>query len=91
MVASASEMKNGKRLIGEPKSWAGRRTVAIPPAIIPALRDHLEQFSERGTDGVVFVGPKGGPLRRGNFNIESTGPAAGTGDPATSHVTKYDP
>ena len=68
VVASASEMKDGTRIIGEPKSWAGRRTVAIPAAIIPTLTDHLDRFSEPGPDGVVFVGPKGGPLRRGNFN-----------------------
>jgi integrase len=43
-------------------------SVSIPDAIIPAVAHHLEQFAEPGTDGVVFVGPKGGPLRRGNFN-----------------------
>ena len=68
VVASASELANGTRILGDPKSYAGRRTVSIPGAIIPALADHLEQFAEPGPDGVVFVGPKGGPLRRGNFN-----------------------
>ena len=68
VVASASELANGTRILGDPKSYAGRRTVSVPAAIIPALADHLQQFAEPGPDGVVFVGPKGGPLRRGNFN-----------------------
>jgi integrase len=68
VVASASELSDGTRIVGEPKSWAGRRTVSIPAAILPALEQHLATYSEPGPDGVVFVGPKGGPLRRGNFN-----------------------
>ena len=68
VVASASELANGTRILGDPESYAGRRTVSIPAAIIPALVHHLEQFAEPGPDGVVFVGSKGGPLRRANFN-----------------------
>jgi integrase len=68
VVASASELSDGTRIVGEPKSWAGRRTVSIPAVILPALGAHLAAYSEPGLDGVVFVGPMGGPLRRGNFN-----------------------
>ena len=69
VVASASELNNGTRIVGEPKSAAGRRTVSIPAAILPVLAAHLEQFAGPGRDGVVFVGPKGGPMRRGNFSV----------------------
>ncbi len=69
VVASASELNDGRRIVGEPKSTAGRRTVSIPAAILPVLAVHVEQFAEEGRDGVVFVGPKGGPMRRGNFSV----------------------
>jgi integrase len=68
VVASASDLRDGTRIIGEPKSTAGRRRVAIPEAISDAVREHLDTFAEPGADGLVFVGPKGGPLRRGNFS-----------------------
>ncbi len=68
VVASASELANGRRIIGDPKSDAGRRTVAIPAAIVPRLTEHVRLYSEPGPDGLVFVGPKGGALRRGNLN-----------------------
>ena len=68
VVASAADLRDGTRIVGEPKSAAGRRRVAIPEAISVALREHLDTYAEPGPDGLVFVGPKGGPLRRGNFS-----------------------
>jgi integrase len=55
-----------------PKSRAGRRsvarrTVALPPPIMPELAAHLDQFAQPGRDGLVFVGPRGGRLWRSNF------------------------
>jgi integrase len=43
-----------------PKSEAGRRTVAIPPHVIPVLRAHLDAFAGRER---VFVGKGEEPLR----------------------------
>jgi hypothetical protein len=40
----------------------------IPAAVIPQLRDHLAAFVQAEPDALVFPGPKGGPLRRSNFN-----------------------
>ncbi|MGD0705739.1 MAG: tyrosine-type recombinase/integrase [Trebonia sp.] len=51
-----------------PKSQAGKRTVAFPAEIAPEIRWHLERFAEPGERGFVFVGPKGGKLRRSNFH-----------------------
>lgn len=51
-----------------PKSRVGKRTVAFPEEIAPEIRWHLEQFAEPGEQGLVFAGPKGGRLRRSNFN-----------------------
>jgi hypothetical protein len=36
--------------------------------VLADLRDHLDQFSEAGPDGLVFIGPNGGRLRRRNFH-----------------------
>ena len=41
----------------------------VPPRCVPELRWHLEQFAEPGERGYVFVGPKGGRLRRSNFRL----------------------
>jgi integrase len=44
----------------DPKTQAGRRTVAVPPHLIPVLRLHLEQYAgpER-----LFISRDGSPLR----------------------------
>ncbi len=67
VVRSTAEMDDGRLIDDDPKSHAGRRVVAIPPEIVPELRWHLDRFAEPGHDGLVFVGPLGGRLRRSNF------------------------
>jgi integrase len=57
-----------KITVGPLKSRAGRRTVGIPGAIIPALRDHLSVFVAPEPASLAFAGAKGSPLRRSNFN-----------------------
>ncbi|GGS80021.1 hypothetical protein GCM10010176_024280 [Nonomuraea spiralis] len=52
----------------DPKSAAGKRTVAIPDLIIDELKAHVEDFAIDGDDGLIFVGPDNGPLRNTNFN-----------------------
>jgi integrase len=63
-------------LLGPPKSRAGRRTVGIPQAIIPLLREHLAMFVKADPGALFFPGVMGGPLRRGNFNRMSAWPQA---------------
>jgi integrase len=58
-------------ILGPPKSRAGARTVGIPAAIIPELRDHLAAYVGPQPDDLVFTGPLGGVLRRGNFRRDS--------------------
>jgi integrase len=67
VVRSIAQMNDGKLIEQEPKSRAGRRTVAFPREIADELRWHLERFAESGDDGLVFVGPLGGQMRRSNF------------------------
>ncbi|MFI7130584.1 tyrosine-type recombinase/integrase [Nonomuraea sp. NPDC050153] len=65
------ELDTGELLVGPPKSRAGVRTVAIPEAIISALRDHLDQFTAPEVDALIFTGSRGGILRRSNFRWAS--------------------
>lgn len=72
---------------GAVKSEASERIVAIPPHIIPVLQVHLDEYAESGLTGLVFVGPKGGRLRRNNFASAVWGPAArAVGLPEGAHL-----
>jgi integrase len=53
---------HGKSLTKEPKSAAGRRTIALPSFLVEQVRCHLERFSGSGKDGLVFTGITGVPL-----------------------------
>jgi integrase len=65
---NVAELHSGKRLVKEPKSAAGKRTVAIPGVILPDVQTHLKIYAESGADGRVFVGAKGATPRRNHFN-----------------------
>jgi integrase len=67
VAVSTAELGDGRLIDDDPKSAAGRRTVAFPREIAPELKWHLECFAQAGDNGLVFVGPKGGRLRRSNF------------------------
>jgi integrase len=67
VVETIAELDGGELVAETPKSRAGRRVVAIPEEIIPELRHHLDHFAEDEREGRVFVGPRGGPLRRSGF------------------------
>jgi integrase len=58
----------GQLVKGTPKSEASKRKIILPELIIPELRRHLDMYSAPGPDGFVFVGVKGGQLRRSNFS-----------------------
>lgn len=65
-----AQLDSGEQKIKGPKSEAGRRTVALPSAILPELRQHLATagFTDPEPDGRLFRGPKGATPRRNNFN-----------------------
>jgi integrase len=67
VIETTAELDAGGLRAETPKSRAGRRTVAFPPDLVSELRWHLDRFAEPGARGLVFVGPKGAPLRRSNF------------------------
>jgi integrase len=52
----------GKSLVKEPKTVAGRRTIAVPEFLIVRICDHLSRFTGLGDDALVFTGITGVPL-----------------------------
>ena len=56
-------LATGELFMGDPKTAAGRRTIAIPDVIVPALEDHLTSHVAVPPDSLLFTGEKGGPLR----------------------------
>jgi len=68
-VAEQAQRVNGQgRIIGLPKSEAGKRTVAIPCALVDVLNDHLDRFVGPEPSALVFTGDHGGPLERSNWS-----------------------
>ena len=53
---------SGKSLVKEPKTEAGRRTIAVPNEIVGKISDHLDRFTGPGPDAYLFVGTTGIPL-----------------------------
>jgi hypothetical protein len=62
------EVRGQGMVLGPPKSRAGLRTVALPGALVARLAEHLAEFVLPEPTALVFTGPKGGPIRRSNFN-----------------------
>jgi integrase len=52
----------GEVWIGDPKSEAGRRAVAIPPHLVPVLAAHLTEHVEPARDGLLFPARHGGHM-----------------------------
>ncbi len=50
------------------KSPAGRRVIDLPPFVVTMLAEHLARRGSPGPDELVFVAPRGGPLRATNFH-----------------------
>jgi integrase len=62
-----TEQRGGGLVFGQPKSEAGRRTVAIPELITPDLAVHLVTYARPGDEGLVFTSAQGALLRHSNF------------------------
>ncbi|AVT30917.1 site-specific integrase [Plantactinospora sp. BC1] len=63
-----TEVRGIGLVLGPPKSRAGVRTVSVPAAVMPALRDHLAAFVDDNPNALAFTGPNGRPIWRGNLN-----------------------
>jgi integrase len=53
----------GSWVVGDPKSEAGIRDVAIPPNIVPALKQHLAKHVAPQNDALLFPAKSGGHLQ----------------------------
>ena len=79
-------MRLNSAILGTPKSEASKRKVPLPELIIQDLRTHLETYTPAGPDAFVFVGVKGGQLRRSNFSSTWTKALEKSGLPPDTHV-----
>lgn len=50
---------NGQTIVSTPKSDAGVRDIAIPPHLIPVIKEHLNTYISGGRDGLLFPGADG--------------------------------
>ena len=57
----------GKAVVGLPKSTAGVRDVAIPPHLLPVVKEHLERHTAWGRDGLLFPSTRGVHLSSTTF------------------------
>lgn len=60
-------LASGDVIEDDPKSSAGRRTVALPEPLVAELSRHLSVFVVADPDAYVFTSSTGLPLERGNF------------------------
>lgn len=67
VVEQYQELSSGELVLGPPKTDAGRRTVAIPDAIVPELKMHIAAYVGDGPDALVFPGTQRQPLHRKTF------------------------
>jgi len=63
-----TEVRGRGIVVGPPKSRAGVRTVAVPGPVAVELTKHLMTYVDPAPDALLFTGPRGAALRRGNFN-----------------------
>lgn len=53
--------------VGDPKSDAGRRDVAIPPHIVPGVKEHLAKHVGKQADSLLFPAKSGSHLQPSSF------------------------
>ncbi|MFZ6005377.1 MAG: tyrosine-type recombinase/integrase [Actinomycetota bacterium] len=59
--------EGGRIFLGAPKSDAGRRTLAMPPALADLLEAHVKEHELVSDAALLFTAPDGGPLHYGNW------------------------
>ena len=62
-IRRAVTYRDGEFSVGEPKTAAGIRDVAVPPHIRPTLQAHLKNHVGKGVESLLFPGDGGGHLR----------------------------
>jgi integrase len=62
-IRRAAVRVGGKWQEGDPKTEAGSRDVAIPPHLLPAIKQHLAQHVPRSRNALLFPAKGGGHLQ----------------------------
>lgn len=75
---SLTKDANGRTVVGEPKSDAGTRTLALPQALVQVLAAHLRTrgVTAANGDALLFPDAHGGPLVASNWRRRTWLPAA---------------
>lgn len=58
-VRRAVTRVHGETIVGTPKSDAGTRDIAVPPHLLPLLREHLAEHVDPAPDALLFPGTGG--------------------------------
>lgn len=74
-VVEQVQYLDGEFVTSQPKTKAGRRSVALPRLVADELDAHLRAYAESRSDAVVFPAPEGGYLRFDNFRNRAWTPA----------------
>lgn len=57
----------GKAIVKDPKTTAGRREVAVPPHLVQLVREHRLEHADPSPNGLMFPGANGGHLAPSAF------------------------
>lgn len=61
-VRRAVVIIDGERIVDTPKTEAGARTIAVPPHLVPVIKEHLQLYAQPGRTGLLFHGRDGQQL-----------------------------
>ncbi len=62
---SRTILRSGESIVKSPKTLAGRRTLAVPSHVLPAVERHLNLYTAIESDAFVFTTRTGAPLSLG--------------------------
>lgn len=57
--------RDGQSLYKSPKSLAGRRSLSVPASVMVEILSHLDKYTEKDKDALLFCGESGTPLSIG--------------------------
>lgn len=80
-VRRAVTYRAGEFHVGEPKTAAGVRDVAVPPHVRTILKAHLKNHVAKGTDSLLFPGNDGKHLRGDQYRTHWEKARAAIGKP----------
>lgn len=86
-VHRAVTYRQGKFDVGEPKTTAGIRDVAVPPHVRPILKAHLKTHVGKPADSLLFPGDDGSHLRADLYRTHWEKARAAIGKP---HLRVHD-